>query len=321
MARRFDVLAHHRKQDQTAIIFSLHSALSGIPASLLEGALVLLPRPAPFSRLARLRSPAWTALLPISIIVGTFYLLVAPGLASPTVLAAAVTTPLLAFIAVVAVVRARLAMLPVAAVAGALAIWATGMSGHVGTGIITALACLTVGAALQRLIPGGWLMLGVVAMSVVDIALLLSGPGYHQTALLAAAQNNFHGPRFTGARLGGTTIGYPDLFLAALLGSALAGRRAQLWAAGLLTALAVAYDSMLSPGRLLPATVPIALTLMAVAGARYAARQRTRAGATCADGPCDTRGTGVLTARRGCPRQAAAERVRLTPRGARTPAR
>jgi hypothetical protein len=320
MARRFDVLAHHRKQDQTAIIFSLHSALSGIPASLLEGALVLLPRPAPFSRLARLRSPAWTALLPISIIVGTFYLLVAPGLASPTVLAAAVTTPLLAFIAVVAVVRARLAMLPVAAVAGALAIWATGMSGHVGTGIITALACLTVGAALQRLIPGRWLMLGVVAMSVVDIALLLSGPGYHQTALLAAAQNNFHGPRFTGARLGGTTIGYPDLFLAALLGSALAGRRAQLRAAGLLTALAVAYDSMLSPGRLLPATVPIALTLMAVAGARYAARQRTRAGATCADGPCDTRGPGVLTARRGCPRHAAAERVRLTPRGARTPA-
>lgn len=239
---------------------------------MLEGALVLLPRSAPFPRLARLRSPAWTALLPVSILVGTFYLLVAPGLASPTVLAAAVTTPLLAFIAVVAVVRARRAVLPVAAVAGALAIWATGMGGHVGTGIVTALACLTVGAALQRLIPGRWLMLGVVAMSVVDIALLLSGPGYHQTALLAAAQNNFHGPRFTGARLGGTTIGYPDLFLAALLGSALAGRRAQLWAAGLLTALAVGYDSMLSPGRLLPATVPIALTLLAVAGARHLRR-------------------------------------------------
>ena len=58
------------------------------------------------------------------------------------------------------------------------------------------------------------------------------GPGYHETAVLAAAQTNFHGPRFTGARLGGTTIGYPDLFLAALLGASLAGERAQVWAAG-----------------------------------------------------------------------------------------
>jgi hypothetical protein len=313
------VLAHPRIQDQTAIIFSLHSALSGIPASLLEGALVLLPRSAPFPRLARLRSPAWTALLPVSIIVGTFYLLVAPGLASPTVLAAAVTTPLLAFIAVVAVVRARLAVLPLAAAAGALAIWATGAGGHVGTGIVTALACLTVGAALQRLIPGRWLMLGVIAMSVVDITLLLSGPGYHQTALLAAAQNNFHGPRFTGARLGGTTIGYPDLFLAALLGSALAGRRAQLWAAGLLTALAVAYDSMLSPGRLLPATVPIAVTLMAVAGVRYLRRRRTCAVPTCAAALSEGRALAAPTPRRPCPRHPSAHRAGLSPQPGRTP--
>lgn len=321
MARRSDVLAHPRTQDQTAIIFSLHSALSGIPASLLEGALVLLPRAAPFPRLARLRSPAWTALLPLSIVVGTFYLLVAPGLASPTVLAAAVTTPLLAFIAVVAVVRARLAVLPLAAVAGVLAIWATGMGGHVGTGVVTALACMTVGAALQRLIPGRWLVLGVLAMSVVDITLLLSGPGYHQTAVLAAAQNNFHGPRFTGARLGGTTIGYPDLFLAALLGCALAGRRSQLWAAGLLTAMAVAYDSMLAPGRLLPATVPIALTLVAVAGARYVRHRRARHASACADAAGDSRALAARLARRACSRDLSAHRVSLSPQPARTPAR
>ncbi|MGZ4191547.1 MAG: hypothetical protein ACXVRW_03740 [Solirubrobacteraceae bacterium] len=293
---------------------------------MLEGALVLLPRAAPFPRLARLRSPAWTALLPVSIIVGTFYLLVAPGLASPTVFAAAVTTPLLAFIAVVAVVRARPAVLPIAAVAGALAIWATGMTGHAGTGVVTALACLTVGAALQRLIPGRWLLLGVVAMSVVDITLLVSGFGYHQTAVLAAAQNNFHGPRFTGARLGGTTIGYPDLFLAALLGSALAGDHAQVWAAGLLTALAVAYDSMLSPGQLLPATVPIALTLVVVAGARYLRRRTRRLRAAASPsaaastlGECG--GLATRTVRCTCSRHPAAHRASLTPRPARTPAR
>ena len=246
------------------ISLSLHSALSGVPASALEGALVILPRARPFPRLGRLRAPAWALLLPVSIIVGTFGLLVAPGLASPTVFAAAITTPLLAVIAVLLVVRARLVVLPLAALAGALAVWAGGQGGHVGTGVVTALACLTVGAALQRLIPGRWLLVGVVAMSAVDIALLLSGPGYHETAVLAAAQTNFHGPRFTGARLGGTTIGYPDLFLAALLGASLAGDRAQVWAAGLLMMLAVAYDSMLTPGLLLPATVPIALTLVVI---------------------------------------------------------
>jgi hypothetical protein len=267
-----------RKQDRIVMVsLSLHSAVTGVPASVLEGALVLLPRARPFPGLARLRAPAWAALLPVSIIAGTFGLLIAPGLASPTVLAAAVTTPLLALVAVLLVVRARLFVLPLAAASGALAVWATGLGGHVGTGVITALACLTVGAALQRLIPGRWLLVGVAAMSVVDITLLLAGPGYHETAVLAAAQTNFHGPRFTGARIGGTTIGYPDLFLAALMGTSLAGQRAQAWAAGLLVVFAVAYDSMLSPGLLLPATVPIALTLGVVWLVRHHRRRARHA--------------------------------------------
>jgi hypothetical protein len=313
------------------VSFSLHSALTGVPASLLEGALVLLPRARPFPGLARLRAPAWAALLPLSIIVGTFGLLIAPGLAPQTVLAAAVTTPLLAGIAVLLVVRARLLVLPLAALAGVLAVSAGGQSGHIGTGVVTALACLTVGAALQRLIPGRWLLLGVVAMSVVDITLLLAGPGYHETAVLAAAQTNFHGPRFTGARIGGTTIGYPDLFLAALLGASLAGQRAQVRAAGLLVVLAVAYDSMLSPGLLLPATVPIALTLVAVGCV-----QHTRARARRARGarppapshpatPCEsatalsgTRALATRTARRTCPEHASAARAIQTPLPVRT---
>lgn len=307
------------------VSLSLHSALSGVPASVLEGALVLLPRARPFPGLARLRAPAWAALLPISIIVGTFGLLIAPGMAPSTVLAAAITTPLLAVIAVFLVVRARRLVLPLAAAAGGLALWATGQGGHVGTGVITALACLTVGTALQRLIPGRWLLFGVVAMSAVDIALLLAGPGYHETAVLAAAQTNFHGPRFTGARIGGTTIGYPDLFLAALLGASLAGQRAQAWAAGLLVVFAVGYDSMLSPGLLLPATVPIALTLVVIGFIRHRRSRARRAGraglaaatpATPCDPPTglsDTRAPGARAARRTCPAQVSARRASLTP--------
>ena len=244
-------------------------------------------------------------------------------------LAAAVTTPLLALVAVLLVVRARLLMLPLAVASGVLAIWATGQGGHVGTGVITALACLTVGAALQRLIPGRWLLLGVVTMAAVDIALLLAGPGYHETAVLAAAQTNFHGPRFTGARIGGTTIGYPDLFLAALMGASVAGHRAQAWAAGLLVVLAVAYDSMLTPGLLLPATVPIALTLVVVGVARHRRRRSRKGGAPPAPAPpCDlalvlseTRAPAARTARRTCPQHASARRGSLTARPGRTPGR
>lgn len=316
------------------VSFSLHSAVSGVPASVLEGALVILPRARPFPGLARLRGPGWAALLPISIIVGTFGLLIAPGLASPTVLAAAITTPLLAIIAVLLVVRARFLVLPLAALAGVLAVWASGQGGHIGTGVVTALACLTVGAALQRLIPGRWLLIGVVAMSVVDITLLLSGPGYHETAVLAAAQTNFHGPRFTGARLGGTTIGYPDLFLAALLGASLAGQRAQAWAAGMLVVFAIAYDSMLSPGLLLPATVPIALTLLVVGFVRHRRGRALRprlaevpspdmaALALHCDPPTmltDMRAHGVRKARRACPEHASALRASPAPPPARTP--
>jgi hypothetical protein len=100
------------------------------------------------------------------------------------------------------------------------------------------------------------------------------GPGYHQAVLLAAAASGFHGPSFTGARVWGTTIGYPDLFLAALLGTYLAGGRSQRLGASLLGGLAVAYDSLLSPGVLLPATVPIALTLSIVLVLRGARRRR-----------------------------------------------
>jgi hypothetical protein len=248
----------------SSLSFSLQNALTGTPAALLEAGLVLVPQAQPLRRLTALRSPLWAALLPISIIVGTFGLIALPRSAPATLMLAAVTTPLLALVAVLAVVRARLLLLPVAMLAGGMALFVGGVPGQLGAAVITALACLTIGAALQRLIPARWLLAGVLAMSVVDVVLLASGFGVHQTVVLAAAARNFHGPRFTGARVGGSTIGYPDLFLAALLGTYLAAGRAQRLGAVLLGVLVVAYDSLLSPGVLLPATVPIALAWLVV---------------------------------------------------------
>lgn len=254
---------------------NLQNAIAGLPAAALEGLLVLLPQAAPFPRLARLRSPLWAVLLPGSIIIGTFGLIALPWTAPTTIMVAVITTPLLAALAVGSVVRARWAVLPVAALGAVLAMLTGGPAGQLGASVITALACLTIGAGLQRLIPTRWMLAGIVAMSAADVILIAAGPGYHQTVLLAAAAGNFHGPSFIGARVGGTTIGYPDLFLAALLGSFLAGGRWQRLGAILLAVLVAAYDSLLSPGVLLPATVPIAATLVVVLAAR-AWRSRAR---------------------------------------------
>ncbi|HEY2440505.1 MAG TPA: hypothetical protein VGI07_09750, partial [Solirubrobacteraceae bacterium] len=62
--------------------------------------------------------------------------------------------------------------------------------------------------------------------------------------------------------------------LAALLGTYLAGGRSQRLGALVLGGLVIAYDSLLSPGVLLPATVPIALTLIIVQLSRGSARPR-----------------------------------------------
>jgi hypothetical protein len=298
----------------------------------------MLPRANPLGRLARLRSPLWTAVLPGSIVIGTFGLLVAPSAAFIDVLIAAVTTPVLALLAVLFVARARAVMLVVASAAGCAALLATGLYRHLGTSVVTALACLMVGVTLHRLIPGRWLLIGFVAMSAVDIALLATGFSYHQTAVLAAASNNFHGPRFTGAHILSTTIGYPDLFLAALLGAFVAGSRDQLPAALLLVVLASAFDSLLSRGELLPATVPIAATLVTVCV--YRLRRPARAprpeplsparpadrwpGPDCpatARGLSGIPGPAARTAQRTCPQRPSAARGSRTPRRVRPPER
>ena len=81
------------------------------------------------------------------------------------------------------------------------------------------------------------------------------------------------------ADIGRVTTDYPDLVLAVVLGGFLAGRHRQLLAAVLVTLLAAAYGLLLLPiAHLLPATVPIALTLLMLENAeagRAANRERT----------------------------------------------
>jgi hypothetical protein len=252
-----------------------------------EGALVALPRADALEPLGTLRSPAWAALLPGSIVAGTFLPLAMPSMALGLVLMAGVITPLLATVAILEVVRGprhagtRRALLALAFALAVIAALISGWEAQLSATALTALGCLAVGTELARLIPRRWFVLGVIGMCLADVALLASGVGGSAAQLMAAATRDVHGPVFSQADIGRVTTDYPDLVLAAVLGGFLAGRHRQLLAAALVTVLGAAYGLLLLPiAHLLPATVPIALTLLmleSVDARRAANRERTAA--------------------------------------------
>jgi hypothetical protein len=240
---------------------SLSSVIAVAGIALMKGALVALPRPAALGRLERLRSPAWAFVLPGMLLVGTFGVLALPPMATGLAMLAAVSTPALACIAMVAVVhgrRRRLLLVPLALVpATALAGW----TGELAASLVTALGCLTLGAGLVRLTPARWLALGVLGMCAVDVILLAVGIGQPAAALLGHAMSSSDLPTLHHARLGPITTDYPDLMLAAVVGAILAGRAVQWRAAALVATLAAAYAGLLMVVDMVPATVPLAAAL------------------------------------------------------------
>jgi hypothetical protein len=234
-----------------------------VALALLEGALVAAPKAHALERLGRLRSPAWAAVLPGMIIVGTFGLLALPSMAPGLILLASVATPLLAALGVVLVARGqRAAVLPVAfAVAVATAL-TSGWLGQLSASTLTALGCLPLGAAIVRLTPSRWVPVGVLAMCAVDATLLALGIGQPAMALIAEATAHVRGPVLNGAGIGAVSIDYPDLLLAAMLGGMVAGHAVQRRAAVLVAMLAGGYGMLLPVVNPLPATVPIALAFI-----------------------------------------------------------
>ncbi len=248
-----------------------------IALATLEGGLVALPRADALAPLKTLRSPAWEALLPGSIVAGTLVPLAMPSMAFGLVVLAGVLTPALAAIAILEVVRGpRTALVVAASALGLTAALISGWAGQLSATALTALGCLALGTALARLIPSRWFVLGVIGMCLADVALLASGIGHSAAALMASATADVHGPVFSQADIGRVSTDYSDLVLAAVLGGFLAGRHRQLLAALLVTAIGAAYGLLLLPlEHLLPATVPIALALLLLEGAANRRALRT----------------------------------------------
>ncbi len=242
--------------------------------SLIQGGLVAVPRAVPAARLARLSNRRWAAVPPLSVIA--FLLLTraaervgAQGLSYLALCA----VPVLAALALGWLSRAArpanaLLVVPLFALA-----WADrgGLAGNGAALALSALSCVALGVLLAAVTPARWLAVGIVVMAAVDTALVVSEQLQRPNSALNAAHPAAGLPRLQSAVLGSAAMGYGDLFIAGALGGLLAltaGRSVQVRAAILAALLALGFDLLFFVVNELPATVPIALTLLILLAVR-----------------------------------------------------
>jgi hypothetical protein len=239
----------------------------------LQAVVVAAPRQAPrIALFERLRGPAWAIVPVASIVVVVFAVRFVSDTATALTYLALIAVPPLAAAALAWAVRARV---PVSRerVAGSIAIaaalfavawiWHRSLAGGAAAAILSALSCVTLAVLLAAVAPPGWLKLGIIAMALADTWLVVSDLLQSPNAALVAAHPPGGLPQLQSELFGTVSMGYGDLFVAALLGAVLArDRRRQVQAAVLTFALAAVFDLLFLTVSELPATVPVAIALI-----------------------------------------------------------
>jgi hypothetical protein len=255
--------------------------------SLAQGATVALARMPRSTLLDRLRGRRWALIPPLS--VAGFVLvasLAEAASAKGLTYLALVAVPLLAAAALGWLTRGArpvraLLVLPLFALA-----WADAgaLPGQAAALALSVLSCVALGVLLATVTPPRWLALGIIAMALVDAALVIADLLQRPNDALNAAHPAAGLPRLQSEALGSAVMGYGDLFIAGALGGLLAlslGRWVQSRGAVLAATLALCFDLLFFFVDELPATAPIALTLIVV----LADRRRRSAAMGPAPGP------------------------------------
>jgi hypothetical protein len=241
----------------------------------LQAAVVAAPRTPPRAGwISRLKGPLWAA-IPIASIVGVvFAIRFVSNTADVLTYLALGAVPLLAAAALAWAARPEgpvRAFRVTGAVIWTAALFATatghGLLSQGAAALLSALSCVTLGVLLAAVAPLRWLKLGIVAMAAADVWLVASVILQHPNSLLVQAHPGVflgaHLPRLQTEIFGGVSMGYGDLFIAALLGAVLAARGRPQWPAAVLTlAFAALFDLLFFVVSELPATVPVAATLI-----------------------------------------------------------
>jgi hypothetical protein len=239
-----------------------------------QGGIVALARIPDVPALARLRDRRWAVIPPLSVLAFVLVGLLAEHASAQGLTYLALgAVPLLAAGALGWLTRGArpaqaLLVLPLFALA-----WADegAIPGQLAALALSALSCVALGVLLAAVTPPRWLALGIVAMALVDAALVIADLLQRPNSALNAAHPAAGLPRLQSEALGSAVMGYGDLFIAGALGALLAlaaGRRTQSRAALLAVALALGFDLLFFFVDELPATVPVALTLIVVLAVR-----------------------------------------------------
>jgi hypothetical protein len=244
--------------------------------SLVQGALVGVPGTGELGALktlTRLRGRRWAAIPPLSVIGFVFGARAAESAsAQGLTYLALVAVPVLAALALGWLAwnahPPRPARALLVAPLFALA-WVDrgGLAGEAAALALSALSCVTLGVLLAAVTPPRWLAAGIVAMAVADTTLVVSDLLQRPNNALNAARPVAGLPQLQSEVFGSAVMGYGDLFVAGALGALLAvtmGRHTQMRAATLAALLALASDLLFFLVDELPATVPVALTLIVV---------------------------------------------------------
>jgi hypothetical protein len=232
----------------------------------LQAGVVAAPREAPRLAIAeRLRGPAW-ALVPIgSIVLVIFAIRYASGTATWLTWLALVAVPPLAAAALGWAMHGARPIYALGAIPLFALAWAskTTLIGEGSAALLSALSCVTLGVLLASVTPAGWLKIGIVLMACADSWLVVSDILQAPNASLVAAHPPAGLPQLQSVLFGSISFGYGDLFVAGLLGAVLASEpHLQKGAAALVLALAALFDLLFFFVSELPATVPVAVTVI-----------------------------------------------------------
>jgi hypothetical protein len=219
----------------------------------------------------RLRTRGWALVAPLSIAVVVAALSLLPSTADVLSWCALILVPIGCALALGWAARAARPWCACLAAPLLALTWA--LPGHrIGQAaavLLIAGSAITAGRLLASAAPLAWLKAGVVAMATVDSLLVFSGRLAAPNAVLIAASPGAGLPQLQSAGFAGFALGYGDFLAAALVGGILAVERSpQVFAAVGLVAVSLVWDQLFLVYRVLPATIPPAIVLLAADGWR-----------------------------------------------------
>jgi len=234
----------------------------------LQAGVVAAPIAAPsVAKLERLRGWGWSLIPIASIVLVIFAIRYVSDTATGLTYLALIAIPPLAAAALGWAMRGAVPLAALGAIPLFVVAWVvrTSLAGEAAAALLSALSCVTLGVLLAIVTPPGWLKVGIVLMACADTWLVVSDLLQAPNATLVAAHPGAGLPQLQSELFGTVSMGYGDLFVAALLGAALASSwRLQRSAALLTFVIAALFDLLFFVLNELPATVPVALTVIVI---------------------------------------------------------